>query len=127
MTRDQRLVLWIAVLASAVAFLDGTIVNVALPAIEEELGGGLAAQQWIVDAYLLTLGSLILVAGSVSDVYGRIRVLRVGLAIFGAASLVIALAFDPLMLILARGVQGVGGALLVPSRSEEHTSELQSR
>lgn len=115
MTRDQRLVLAIAVLASVVAFLDGTIVNVALPAIEEELGGGLAAQQWIVDAYLLTLGSLILVAGSVSDVYGRIRVLRVGLAIFGVASIIIAIAPDPLVLILARGLQGVGGALLVPS------------
>ncbi len=115
MTREQRLVLGIAVLASVVAFLDGTVVNVALPAIEEELGGGLAAQQWIVDAYLLTLGSLILVAGAVSDVYGRIRVLRVGLAIFGVASLAIALAPDPLVLILARGVQGVGGALLVPS------------
>ncbi|AYF96901.1 MFS transporter [Protaetiibacter intestinalis] len=115
MTREQRLVLTIAVLATVASFLDSTIVNVALPAIERELGGGLAAQQWIVDAYLLTLGSLILVAGAVSDVYGRIRVLRAGLVIFGVASLVIALAPDPLVLILARGLQGVGGALLVPS------------
>lgn len=115
MTREQRLVLAIAVLATVVAFLDSTVVNVALPAIERELGGGLAAQQWIVDAYLLTLGSLILVAGSVSDVYGRIRVLRVGIIVFGIASLAIALAPDPLVLILARGVQGIGGALLVPS------------
>ncbi|MFT4284965.1 MAG: MFS transporter [Protaetiibacter sp.] len=115
MTRDQRLVLAIAVLATVVAFLDSTVVNVALPAIERELGGGLAAQQWIVDAYLLTLGSLILVAGAFSDVHGRIRMLRIGIAVFGAASLAIALAPDPLVLIVARGVQGVGGALLVPS------------
>jgi len=114
-TRDQRLVLAIAVLATVVAFLDSTVVNVALPAIERELGGGLAAQQWIVDAYLLTLGSLILVAGAFSDVHGRIRMLRIGIAVFGAASLAIALAPDPLVLIVARGVQGVGGALLVPS------------
>ena len=61
MTKEQRLILTIAVLASFVVFLDQTIVNVALPAITEELGGGLAAQQWIVSAYLLTLGSFILV------------------------------------------------------------------
>ena len=79
MTKEQRLVLAIAILASLVSFLDGTIVNVVLPAIRRELGGGLEAQQWIVDAYLITLGSLILVAGSVSDVYGRITVIRVGL------------------------------------------------
>ncbi|TXK19778.1 MFS transporter [Homoserinibacter sp. GY 40078] len=115
MTREQRLVLTIAVLATIVAFLDSTIVNVALPAIERELGGGLPAQQWIVDAYLLTLGSLILVAGAVSDAFGRVLVVRVGLIVFGLSSLAIALAPDPLVLIIARGVQGVGGALLVPS------------
>lgn len=124
MTREQRLVLAIAVLATVVAFLDSTVVNVALPAIERELGGGLAAQQWIVDAYLLTLGSLILVAGAVSDVYGRVRVLRVGIVLFGVASLAIALAPDPLVLILARGVQGVGGALLVPSSLALITSTM---
>ncbi|HTN58969.1 MAG TPA: MFS transporter [Protaetiibacter sp.] len=124
MTREQRLVLAIAVLATVVAFLDSTVVNVALPAIERELGGGLAAQQWIVDAYLLTLGSLILVAGAVSDVYGRIRVLRVGIVLFGVASLAIALAPDPLVLILARGVQGIGGALLVPSSLALITSTM---
>lgn len=124
MTREQRLVLTIAVLASSVAFLDSTIVNVALPAIERELGGGLAAQQWIVDAYLLTLGSLILVAGAVSDVYGRIRVLRVGIVLFGIASIAIAAAPDPLVLIVARAVQGVGGALLVPSSLALITSAM---
>lgn len=68
-TTNQRRILTIAVLASFVAFLDGTVVNVALPAIADELGGGLTTQQWVVDAYLLTLGALILVAGSVSDAY----------------------------------------------------------
>ncbi|TPX03186.1 MFS transporter, partial [Schumannella luteola] len=124
MTRQQRLVLAIAVLATFVAFLDSTVVNVALPAIERELGGGLAAQQWIVDAYLLTLGSLILVAGAFSDVYGRIRMLRIGIVLFGLASLAIALAPDPLVLILARGVQGIGGALLVPSSLALITSNM---
>ncbi|MGO8609320.1 MFS transporter, partial [Rhizobium johnstonii] len=74
MTAQQRLVLAVAVLGSFVAFLDSTIVNVALPAISRDLGGGLTTQQWTVDAYLVTLGALILVAGAVSDAYGRILV-----------------------------------------------------
>lgn len=115
MTRTERLVLSIAVVASFVAFLDGTVVNVALPAIMTELGGGLATQQWVVDAYLITLGSLILVAGSLSDAFGRIRILRIGLVLFGVASLGIAASPDSLVLILARGLQGAAGALLVPS------------
>lgn len=115
MTRAERLVLWIAILASFVAFLDGTVVNVALPAMQRELGGGLTTQQWIVDAYLVTLGALILVAGSLSDLFGRILILRIGLAGFGLASIAIAAAPDPLFLIVARGVQGIAGALLVPS------------
>jgi EmrB/QacA subfamily drug resistance transporter len=114
-TRDQRLVLWIAILASFVSFLDGTVVTVALPAIQEELGGGLSTQQWIVDAYLITLGALILVAGSLSDVLGRLRVLRIGLIGFGITSIAIAAAPTPEFLIIARALQGVAGALLVPS------------
>lgn len=125
MTKAQRLVLTIAVLASLVSFLDGTIVNVALPAILRELGGGLPAQQWIVDAYLITLGSLILVAGSVSDVYGRITVMRVGLIAFGVSSLAIALAPSAEFLIIARAVQGVAGALLVPSSLALITSNFR--
>ncbi|GAB2850262.1 MFS transporter [Microbacterium insulae] len=114
-TTTQRLVLWIAVLASFVAFLDGTIVNVALPAISDELGGGITTQQWVVDAYLITLGALILVAGSVSDAYGRVLVLRIGLIGFGVASLAIAAAPTAEFLIVARAVQGAAGAFLVPS------------
>lgn len=115
MTREQRLVLAIAVLGSFVSFLDGTLATVALPAIRAELGGGLSAQQWIVDAYLITLGALMLIAGSLSDLYGRLRVLRVGLVLFGLASAAIAAAVSTEAIVVLRAVQGVGGALLVPS------------
>ncbi|KQR89300.1 MFS transporter [Microbacterium sp. Leaf179] len=115
MTREQRTVLAIAVLASFVSFLDGTVVNVALPAIAGELGGGLSTQQWVVDAYLVTLGAFILVAGSLSDVFGRVVVLRVGLIGFGITSVAIASAPTAEFLIVARALQGVAGALLVPS------------
>jgi EmrB/QacA subfamily drug resistance transporter len=125
MTRDQRLVLTIAVLASFVSFLDGTIVNVALPAIMRELGGGISTQQWVVDAYLITLGALILVAGSVSDLLGRILVLRIGLVLFGITSVAIAAAFTPEFLVIARALQGVAGALLVPSSLALITSNFR--
>jgi EmrB/QacA subfamily drug resistance transporter len=115
MSKAQRLVLVVSILASFVAFLDGAIVNVALPAIQRDLGGGLAAQQWIVDAYLLTLGSLILIAGSLSDLLGRRRILTVGLVGFGLASLLCAAAPNSTALIIFRALQGIAGALLVPS------------
>ena len=115
MTKQQRLVLVISILASFVGALDGFVVNVALPAITNDLGGGLAVQQWIVDAYLLTLGSFILIAGSLSDLFGRKRVLSFGLIWFGIASLLCAAAPNGTFLIIARGLQGVAGALLVPS------------
>lgn len=118
------LIVAIAALASAVAFLDGTIVNVALPAIGEELGGGLSTQQWTVDAYLLTLSSLILFAGSVSDAFGRVLVLRIGLIGFGIASIGVGLAPDPIVLIIARALQGAAGAFLVPSSLALITSLL---
>ncbi len=114
-TRPQRLVLMIAILSSFVAFLDTSVINVALPAISRELGGGLSTQQWVVDAYLITLSSLILLAGSLSDVYGRIVVLRVGLIGFGVASLALAVSPSAEFLIVLRGVQGIAAALLVPS------------
>ncbi|GAA2223536.1 MFS transporter [Herbiconiux moechotypicola] len=111
----QRLVLAVAILSAFVSFLDATVINVALPAIGRELGGGLSTQQWVVDAYLLTLGSVILLAGSLSDVFGRKRVLLAGLVGFGATSLLCAFAPTIEVLILARALQGVAGALLVPS------------
>ena len=115
MTRNQRLVLSIAVLASFVTFLDGSVINVALPAIEKELGGGITTQQWVVDAYAITLGTLILLAGSLSDTFGRWVVLKVGLYGFAATSVLIALAPTAETLVILRGAQGIAGALLVPS------------
>jgi EmrB/QacA subfamily drug resistance transporter len=115
MTKTQRLVLFISILASFVAFLDGSVVNVALPAISRDFGGGLVTQQWVVDAYLITLGSLILLAGSLSDLFGRQKVLRAGLVGFGIASILCSIAPDNVFLIIARALQGMAGALLVPS------------
>jgi EmrB/QacA subfamily drug resistance transporter len=103
------------VLASFVAFLDGSVVNLALPAIGREFGGGLALQQWVVDGYLLTLGALILVAGAISDQFGRLSVLRMGIVVFGVASLLCALAPSGWILVAARCLQGIGAAFLVPS------------
>ncbi|MBA4247143.1 MAG: MFS transporter [Microbacterium sp.] len=111
----NRRVLIVAILAAFVAFLDGSIVNVALPAITAELGGGLPVQQWVVDAYLITLGSLILLAGSLSDLFGRVAILRIGLIGFAVTSLACGLAPTAEVLIAARAAQGVAGALLVPS------------
>ncbi|HEY5450588.1 MAG TPA: MFS transporter, partial [Polyangia bacterium] len=115
MTRAQKLVLVASILGSFVAFLDVSVVNVALPAIRNDLGGGMSAQQWIVDAYLVTLGSFILLAGSLSDLFGRKRVFVAGLIGFGVTSLLAAIAPGATVLIVARGLQGATGALLVPS------------
>src|SRR4029079_11429008 len=87
-TRRQRLTLIAAILGSGVATIDGTIVNVALPAIEHDLRGGLSAPQWMSKLYLLPLGSFILIGGSLADIYGERRVFTIGIAAFGAFSLV---------------------------------------
>jgi EmrB/QacA subfamily drug resistance transporter len=115
MSRRQRLTLAAAILGSAVATIDGSIVNVALPAIERDLGGGLSAQQWVSNAYLLTLGSLILIGGSLGDIYGERRVFASGVAAFGVLSLACALAPTIGVLIAARALQGAAGALVTPS------------
>jgi EmrB/QacA subfamily drug resistance transporter len=115
MTRDERLVLTIAVLASFVTFLDSSVITVAVPAISQELGGGISTGQWIVDSYLVTLGTLILLAGSLSDTYGRMLILKIGLVGFGVSSLLIAVAPTIELLVALRAVQGIAGALLVPS------------
>ncbi len=115
MTKQQRRTLIISILASAIAFLDVSIINVALPAISGEFHGGLPLQQWVVDTYLITLGSLMLLAGSLSDQYGRKKILNIGLIGFGVASFMCAFAPNGVSLILARGLQGMAGALLVPS------------
>jgi EmrB/QacA subfamily drug resistance transporter len=115
MTRRQRLTLLAAILGSGVVTIDGSIVNVALPAIERDLGGGLPAQQWVSNAYLLALASLILIGGSLGDIYGERRVFSVGVAAFGVLSLACALAPTIETLIAARALQGAAGALVTPS------------
>jgi EmrB/QacA subfamily drug resistance transporter len=114
-TRRQQLTLVAAILGSALVSVDGSIVSVALPAIERDLGGGLAAQQWISNAYLLALGSLILIGGSLGDIYGERRIFTIGIAAFGVLSFVCALAPTAGVLIGARAVQGAAAALITPS------------
>jgi EmrB/QacA subfamily drug resistance transporter len=114
-TDTDRPLIAVAVLASFVAFLDGSVVNLALPAIGRQFDGGLALQQWVLDGYLLALGALILVAGAISDQFGRLSVLRMGVVVFGVASLLCALAPTGWILVAARCLQGVGAAFLVPS------------
>jgi EmrB/QacA subfamily drug resistance transporter len=113
--RVKHLTLLACILGSSIAMIDGTIVNVALPAIADDLGGGLAGQQWVINGYLLVLGSLILVGGSLGDVLGERRVFALGVAGFGVTSLLCALAPSIELLVAARALQGVAGALLTPS------------
>ena len=112
---NQRLALAAAILGSFVAGLDATVVNVALPAIASDLGGGLAGQQWVSNGYLLALASLILVGGSLGDVFGERRVFSLGVLGFGATSVLCALAPGIEVLVAGRIAQGVFGALLTPS------------
>jgi EmrB/QacA subfamily drug resistance transporter len=102
------------VLGTGMAFLDGSIVNLALPAIDDDLDAGVAGLQWTVNAYTLALAALILVGGSLGDRWGRRRVFVVGVTWFGLASVACALAPTIEVLVAARGLQGVGGALLTP-------------
>ena len=104
----------IAVLGSGIVFLDGTVVNVALPRIGEDLDAETSSLQWILNGYMLTLASLILLGGSLGDRYGRRRIFVVGVAWFTVASLLCAVAPSAEALIAARLLQGVGGALLTP-------------
>jgi len=113
--RRKQLVLVATILGSGIALLDATIVNVALPAIEEDVGGGLAGQQWVVNAYLLTLGSLLLLGGSLGDIYGERRIFSIGVASFGVASVLCALAPTIELLVAARALQGATSALLTPA------------
>lgn len=113
-TAAGRWVILAAVLGSGVAFLDATVVNVALPSMAKDLGGGLSGMQWVLDGYLLTLSSLLLLGGSLGDLYGRKRLFVAGLIAFTAASLLCGVAPSVGFLVAARALQGVGGALLVP-------------
>jgi len=114
-SRVARWTIVASILGSSMAFIDGSVVNVALPSIQADLGGGLATQQWVVDSYLLTLGSLILVGGSLGDIFGESRVFAIGVASFAGASVLCAVAPDAPALIVFRGIQGMAGALLTPA------------
>jgi len=107
-------VLAATIIGSAMAFIDGTVTNVALPQIQERLGATATDSQWIVESYALFLSALILVGGSLGDHFGRRRIFSLGIVIFTLASVWCGLSTSPEMLILARAVQGVGGAMLVP-------------
>jgi len=102
------------ILGSSMAFIDGTVVNVALPALQSALGATIAEVQWVVEAYALLLAALLLTGGALGDLYGRRKVFATGVALFSLASAGCGLAPDVHQLILARGLQGIGGALLVP-------------
>lgn len=113
-TPAARWVLLSTILASGMAFLDGTVVNVALPALGRDLGADVSGLQWVLNGYMLTLASLILLAGSLGDRLGRRRVFLVGVGWFAAASLLCGLAPNVGTLVAARTLQGIGGALLTP-------------
>jgi EmrB/QacA subfamily drug resistance transporter len=113
--RYKRLALASTILGSSMAFIDGSVVNVALPSIQNELGASVAAMQWVVNAYLLLLGSLVLVGGSMGDSFGRRTVFVAGIAVFTVASASCGFAPGMGWLIAARALQGIGAALLVPS------------
>jgi len=110
----RRWVLVAAVIGSSMAFVDGTVVNVALPAIQRELDASAFDMQWVVESYALFLAALLLVGGALGDRFGRRRIFIAGVALFAAASLGCALSRDVAQLVATRAVQGIGGALLVP-------------
>jgi len=113
-TRRNQLTLVATILGSTIVFLDATVVQVALPALSQDLDAGLADQQWVVEAYLLALVSLLLIGGSLGDQFGRRRMFIAGLVGFGLTSILCAIAPSSELLIGARALQGLAGALLVP-------------
>lgn len=113
--RDKRWVLAATILGSSMAFLDASVVNVALPAIQGELAIPFRRAQWIVNAYMLMLGALLLVGGAAGDRFGRRRVFATGVVVFSLGSIACGLAPNAGALVAARAMQGIGGALLVPS------------
>lgn len=114
MTKRQMFVLLATIIGSGVVLLDGTIINLALPALSKDLGVSFSGLQWVVDGYLLSLSALMLLGGSLGDILGRKKVYIVGLVGFGVSSILCGLAPDTTFLIIARILQGVFGALVVP-------------
>src|ERR1700736_6299055 len=113
--QHKRLTLAATILGSSMAFIDGSVVNIALPAIQQALHADAASTQWIVNAYLLLLGALVLVGGSAADLYGRRRIFLLGIAVFALASIACGLSPDITVLVISRAVQGLGAALLTPA------------
>src|SRR5438270_11084243 len=111
---SSRWVLAATILASSMAFIDGTVVNVALPALQANLNATAVDMQWVIEAYSLLLSALLLVGGSLGDHYGRRRIFLIGVALFALASAACGFAADIRQLIAARALQGLGAALLVP-------------
>jgi EmrB/QacA subfamily drug resistance transporter len=113
--RRKRLTLAATIFGSSMAFVDGSVVNIALPTIQHAMHATVTSTQWIVNAYLLLLGAIVLIAGAAADLYGRRRIFLVGIAVFSVAS--IACGFSPNItaLIISRAIQGIGAALLVPA------------
>ena len=107
-------VLVATIVGSSMAFIDGTVVNVALPALQNSFGASVVGMQWVVESYGLTLAALILVGGSMGDLFGRRRMFLWGVAVFAIASIACGLASSIQQLIAARAIQGVGAAFLVP-------------
>lgn len=114
MTRQQFFTLLATIIGSGIVLLDGTVVNLALPALSKDIGANFADLQWIVDGYLLSLSSLILAGGSLGDIYGRKKIYLIGLVGFGVASVSCGFAPTPHVLIAIRIAQGIFGAMLVP-------------
>jgi MFS family permease len=110
----RRWTLVATILGSSLTFIDGTVVNVALPALQTDLAATITDVQWVVEAYALFLGALILVGGSLGDQFGRKRVFLAGVVVFTVASIACGLATSPGMLIAGRALQGIGAAFLVP-------------
>src|SRR5436305_6564117 len=119
--------LLVVCVATFMLLLDITIVNVALPSIQKSLGASFQDLQWVVDAYALTLAALLLTAGSLADLLGRKRVFLLGIGVFTLASMLCGLSTTPLMLNLARGFQGVGGAIMFACSLALLAQEFQGR
>src|SRR5262245_41123223 len=113
-TSARRWTLVATILGSSLTFIDGTVVNVALPALQTALHATLADVQWVIEAYALFLGGLILVGGSTGDQFGRRKTFLFGVVVFTGASVMCGLAPSTRLLIVARAVQGIGAAFLVP-------------
>src|SRR5260370_23756552 len=113
--RRKQLTLAATILGSSMAFIDGSVVNIALPAIQQALHADAVSTQWIVNAYLLLLGALVLVGGSAADLYCRRRIFLSGIAVFTTASIACGPAPNITLLIASRAVHGIGAALLTPA------------